>query len=81
MSPRQIGNKRSPVEFAVKPVDFGKLFLQVLTIAFRQAPHHVEFLYVPEVFGFDLFEDCVDRFLLGVADETASVHHHYVGRG
>ena len=43
--------------------------------------HHVEFLYVPEVFGFDLFEDCVDRFLFGVADETASVHHHYVGRG
>ena len=77
----EVGCETYPVEFAVKTVDFGNLRLQFLAVAFRQAAHHDQLFDPAVLFGRNLRHDFIDRFLLGIADETAGVHHHGLGIG
>ena len=72
----QIGDQLLPIEFPVETIYLGKFLLQIFQETLRQAPHHEELPDPSFLLLLAQLEDHIDRFLLGVADETAGIHHH-----
>ena len=56
-------------------VDF---LLQLLTETLREATHHIQFADFILLTQFRIFQNRVDGFLLGIADEATSVNHHHI---
>ena len=68
-------DKSRPVELAEKHVDFRHLFAQGVAITLGQAAHGHDLSDSALLFEVAKFEEEIDRFLLGVADETAGVDY------
>ena len=68
-----------PVELAEKAVHFGDFLCQILAITLGKAADDVQLPNPPRLFALHLFEDGIHRFLLGIADEAASIDNHHVG--
>ena len=64
------------IEFPVETIYLGKFLLRIFQETLRQAAHHEELPDPSFLFLFAQLEDHIDRFLLGVADETTGIHHH-----
>ena len=67
-------DKLFPFAHAVEAVDFGQLGPKFVAVAFHEASDGDDApCLASALLDFDLFQQGVDRFLLGVADEAAGV--------
>ena len=66
------------VQDAFPAVHFGDFGRKFFAVALRQAAEHRNFAHAPLLLGLDGLQDRLDRFLLGVLDETAGVDDHFV---
>ena len=74
----QVGNDAFPIELAVEAVNLGQFVLKFVEIALREATHHDEFPEHSLFLALGELQDGVDAFLLGIADEAASVDDCYL---
>ena len=73
----KVADNAIPVKLSIKTVNLGQFRLQFIEITLRQAAHDENAAYAPLALGLGQFKDGVDRFLLGIAYETAGVHYHH----